>query len=82
MLATLYKMSMLTAECHQVIGLRMIKAALGGQEAAEEVSLMMSEKTDAAVRFGAAYMTGGSLDAMIDDYRGVVQANVSRLAGG
>lgn len=82
MFATLFKMTMLTAECQQVIGMRMMKAAMGGTAAGEETALMMSEKTEAALRYGPAFMAGGSLDKMIDDYRGIVQANAVRLSAG
>jgi hypothetical protein len=75
------KMSLLTAECTEVIGLRMIRAALGGPAAMEEARLMVSEKSEAAWRYGPPLMAGGSLEQMVDDYRGVVQANVLRLSG-
>lgn len=75
-----YKMAMLTLECQQVIGMRLMKATVGGTEATEEAALMISEKTDAAMRHGPAFMAGGSLDDMIDGYRTIVQANVTRLS--
>lgn len=76
-----YKMSMLAFESQQVIGMRLMKTALGGTAAADEAALMISEKAEAAMRYGPAFMTGGSLDQMIDDYRTIVQANVARLSG-
>jgi hypothetical protein len=82
MFDTLYSMALLTAECHQVIGMRMIKAAMGGAAAGEEAVLMMSEKTEAALRHGPAFLAGGSLDRIIEDYRAIVQANVVRLSQG
>ena len=81
MFSTLYKMALLTAECQQVIGMRMMKAAMGGEAARVEAALMISEKTKAATRCGSAWLAGGSFDEMIDDYREVVQANGLRLAG-
>lgn len=80
MLSTFLRMVMLTAECQEVIGLRMLKAARGGTEATEEAALMLSEKTEAAMRYGPAFAAGGSLNKMIDDYRGIVQANALRLS--
>ncbi|RXF73803.1 hypothetical protein EK403_08680 [Hansschlegelia zhihuaiae] len=80
MFDTIYKMAMLTVECQQVIGMRMMKAAMGGVAAGEEAALMMSEKTEAAMRYGPAFMAGGSLEKMVDDYRAIVQANVVRLS--
>lgn len=77
-----YKMSMLTAECHQVIGMRMMKAVTGGDMVGQEAALMMSEKTQAAMRSGSALLAGGSLDQLIDEYRVIVQANVLRLSQG
>ena len=80
MLNTIYKLSMLASECQEVIGLRALKMAFGGSAAADEARLMWSEKTEAALRYGPAFMAGGSLEQMVDDYRGIVQANVLRLA--
>ena len=82
MLDTFYKMVMLTTECQQVIGMRVMKAATGRDSAGEEAALMMSEKTEAALRYGPAFIAGGSFDQMIDDYRAIVQANALRLAEG
>lgn len=82
MFDTLYKMAMLAAESQEVIGMRMVKAAMGGAAACEEAALMLSEKTEAAVRFGPAFLAGGSVNQMIDDYRGVVRANANRLLQG
>jgi hypothetical protein len=79
-LNTFYKMALLTVECQQVIGMRMMKAAMGGEAANVEAALMISEKAAAAMRCGPALMAGGSLNQMIDDYRGIVQANVVRLS--
>ncbi|GLK79790.1 hypothetical protein GCM10008174_15310 [Methylopila turkensis] len=80
MFETMWKLAMLTIECQQVIGLRMAMVARGGAEVGEEIQLMMSEKTASAFRCGPALLAGGSFDRMIDDYRGVVQANALRLA--
>lgn len=80
MFNTIFRMVMLTAECHEVIVLRMLKAARGGTAATEEAALMLSEKTEALARYGPAFMAGGSLDQIIQDYRGIVQANVLRLS--
>ncbi len=82
MFDTICKMAMLTAECQQVIGMRVLKAAMGGEAAGVEAALMISEKTEAAMRCGPAFMAGGSLNQMIDSYRAIVQANVLRLSGG
>jgi hypothetical protein len=80
MFDTLLKMSLLTAECQHVIGLRIMKAATGGDVSGREAALMIAEKTEAAMRYGPALMAGGSLDQMIDEYRAIVQANAARLS--
>lgn len=79
MFETLCKMMLLTAECQNVIGMRMAKVSQGGGGALTEAALMWSEKTEAAFRCGPALLAGGSFDAMIEDYRAVVQANARRL---
>ncbi|MFC3695793.1 hypothetical protein [Chenggangzhangella methanolivorans] len=76
-----FKMSALTGECLEVIGLRTVKAMWGGSAATEEAMLMMSEKAEAAMRCGSALMAGDSIEAVIDDYRTVVRANAVRLHG-
>jgi hypothetical protein len=81
MLGTLYKFSLLTLECQFVIALRMMKLAQGGAAASAESQRMWSEKAFAAMRFGPAFLAGGSLDTMLDNYTGVVRANHSRLRG-
>ncbi len=48
MLKTWINLTMLAAESQQVIGLRMMKAALGGPKAQAEASLMVTEKIAAA----------------------------------
>ncbi len=63
-----------------MIGLRVLKVACGGTDAADEAALMLSEKLAAAGRSGSALMAGGSFSQMIDDYRAVVQANALRLS--
>jgi hypothetical protein len=82
MFDALFGMSMLSAECQQVIGMRLIKAAFGGAAAADEAALMLSEKLEAAARHGPALMAGGSLGETIEDYRKIVRANAVRLAEG
>ena len=80
MFSTFIKMARLTVECQEVIGMRMLRAARGGEAANAEAALMISEKTEAALRYGPTLMAGGSLDRIIDDYRGIVHANALRLS--
>ena len=73
-------------EAQQVIGLRMMKAAVGGPSAQTEAARMVSEKTEAALQVqalaitglmtGAAHLTPARTLAL---YRRKVQANRRRL---
>ncbi|QJP12596.1 hypothetical protein G3545_02295 [Starkeya sp. ORNL1] len=81
MFKTLFKISMLAFESQNVIALRMIKLAQGGAAGTAEAQKMWSEKAEAAMRLGPAFLAGGSIDKMIDDYRVIVRANHSRLGG-
>lgn len=76
-------------EAQQVIGLRMMKAALGGADAQTEAARMVSEKTEAALQAQTLAMTGlvtGSAHLTpartLALYRRKVQANRRRLLKG
>jgi hypothetical protein len=74
-----YSSVMLALESQQVIGLRLMKMAIGGAEAQDEVHLMMSEKVEASLEAGETLMAGGTIFSVIDRYREHVAANTSRL---
>lgn len=72
--------TMLAAESHTVIGLRLFKLMIGGRNAAEEAQLMIGEKVHASIEAHAALMGGASMDKVIHRYRELVAANRQRLS--
>ena len=70
----------LALNSNRVIGLRLTKLAAGGVEAFEEAHLMVSEKIGAATEATFAFMTTGTIAAVINRYQEHVAANVSRLS--
>jgi hypothetical protein len=77
-----FNLTMLAAESQHVIGLRMLKLALGGAKAQEEASLMVTEKMLAANHAAARLMLGASPDSVVKGYRRKVRANARRLMKG
>ena len=75
-----YNATMLSAEAQHVIGLRMMKIAMGGSNAQTEAHRMVTEKMAASVRATATLLTGGTVDSVIVDYRRRVRANYRRLS--
>ena len=71
---------MLALEANGVIGLRLMKIARGGADAAREILLMVQEKMEAAVDAQATLMGGGSVEAVLIDYRRRVALNARRLS--
>ena len=80
---------MLGLEAQNVIGLRILKAAIGGEAAHQEATLMVAEKAQAVLDVqmmltrsalaGEAHLGPGRALAI---YRSRVQANQHRLASG
>lgn len=66
-------------EASEVIRLRMMRIACGGEDACEEAHLMVSEKIRAALDALSAMMGGGSAFSVIEGYREHVAANACRL---
>jgi hypothetical protein len=77
-----YEATMLALEANSVIGLRLIKIAHGGVDAAHEVNLMVQEKVEAAAEAMATLAGGGSAEAVLAGYRRRVAFNARRLAPG
>jgi hypothetical protein len=75
-------MMLLALESSSVIGLRLLRLASGGRDAADEAHLMVNEKINAALEAGATLINGGGAAAVIDRYRVHVAANAGRLARG
>ncbi|MCX5494186.1 hypothetical protein OSH11_05710 [Kaistia dalseonensis] len=73
-------LTMLTVESQQVIWLRTMKMALGGQGAEKEAMLMVTEKVEAAIHSGNRLLAGHSSDAIVKSYRSKVRANIRRLS--
>lgn len=70
---------MLAAESQEVIGLRVIRAALGGPKAQAEATLMVTEKIAAANHALANLMMGATPESVVAGYRRKVRANSRRL---
>ena len=77
-----YEATMLALEANGVIGLRLIKIAQGGVDAAHEVNLMVQEKVDAAAEAVATLLGGGSVETVLTGYRRRVALNAQRLSPG
>jgi hypothetical protein len=77
-----YQATMLALEANGVIGLRLIKMALGGVDAAYEVNLMVQEKVEAAHEALATLAGGGSVETVLAGYRRRVAFNARRLSAG
>jgi hypothetical protein len=75
-----YEATMLALEANSVIGLRLIKIAHGGVDAAQEVNLMVQEKVDAAAEAMTTLVGGGSVEAVLAGYRRRVAFNAQRLS--
>jgi len=72
--------TMLTLECQQVVGLRMIRLSLGGAAASREANRMVSEKVTALVQAATQGARGGSPHSVVRKYRKKVRSNRRRLA--
>jgi hypothetical protein len=77
-----YEATMLALEANAVIGLRLLKIAHGGVDAAQEVNLMVQEKVDAAAEAMTTLLGGGSVEAVLAGYRRRVAVNAQRLSPG
>jgi hypothetical protein len=77
-----YEATMLALEANAVIGLRLLKIAHGGVDAAQEVDLMVQEKVDAAAEAMTTLVGGGSVEAVLAGYRRRVAFNAERLSPG
>jgi hypothetical protein len=82
-----FNIAQLAFESNIVIGLRMMRLAAGGQDAADEAQLMVTEKintaTQLAMENSLALASGKSLESVsnssIARYRKAVKANHRRL---
>ena len=77
-----FNLTMLAAESQHVIGLRLMKFALGGTNAHEEANRMVVEKMAAATHAATRLMMGASPDSVVKTYRRRVRANSRRLLKG
>ena len=78
----LHSSTMLALEANHVIRLRLLKLALGGKAAGEEVQLMVAEKIDALFEATGTLLNGNDLSTVVERYREHVAANANRLAAG
>ena len=77
-----YGATMLSLESQQVIGLRMMKLALGGKNAHAEVNRMVTEKISESMAVAATLLSGGSGHAVVAQVRRRVRSNSRRLSRG
>lgn len=76
----LHSWMMLGFEANRVVGLRVMKIALGGTGARREATLMVTEKIEAALEANTRLMSGASPDEILRMYRRRVSANAKRLS--
>ena len=74
--------ALLSFEAQQVIALRMMKLAMGGQKAQAEASRMVTEKVLASMTAAGTLMTGGSGHVVMAQVRRRVRSNSRRLSRG
>ena len=77
-----YGAAMLSLESQRVIGLRMMKCAMGGPQAQDEVNRMVAEKFTESMAAAATLMSGGSGHAVLAQVRRKVRSNSRRLSRG
>ena len=75
----LFSVMTLMVDTARVIELRLQMIALG-RSTPEEMLLMMTEKIDAMEQAKAIIISGGKPSRIIDHYRIIVAANVTRLS--
>ena len=75
-----YGATMLSIEAQHVIGLRMMKLAMGGKNAQAEASRMVTEKIAETMAVAATLMSGGSGHAVVAQVRRRVRSNSRRLS--
>jgi hypothetical protein len=71
--------SLLGLESHQVIALRLVKLAKGGEAAQKEAHRMLAEKITAAQAAALKLAMGGTAGSVVSHYRKKVRANRTRL---
>ena len=69
-------------ETQEVMGLRMMKLALGGPDSQWEAQRMVAEKGFALAEAAGSLALGGSMDRVVRRYRSHVRANKRRLSRG
>ena len=72
--------SLLALESQQVIGLRVLKLALGGDAATREANRMVAEKATTFAEAATKVATGKTTRSVVKGYRKKVRANRRRLA--
>jgi hypothetical protein len=72
--------ALLCQETQEVIGLRMMKLALGDSDSHLEAQRMVAEKGFAFAEAAGSLALGGSMDRVIRRYRSHVRANKRRLS--
>ena len=75
-----YPLMLLTLEAQSVIHCRLAKIGRGGAQSWDEITLMLAEKSSAAVEAGTALMSGATLNVVVDRLRFHVAANEARLS--
>lgn len=75
-----FETALLAVESQQVVALRLMKLAQGGENAAAEAHRMVAEKIVAAAEATHALASGANARSIVRTYRRHVAANASRLA--
>jgi hypothetical protein len=70
----------LCQETQEVMGLRLMKLALGGPQGHLEAQRMVAEKGFAFAEAAGSLAAGGSLERVVRRYRSHVRANKRRLS--
>ena len=76
----LFPLMILMSEATRVIEMRLRMMALG-KGTSDEIFLMITEKIEALEEAKAIIIHGGHPSLVIDNYRKIVAANVTRLSG-
>ena len=80
MLNPWFAATLLAFEATNVVHLRMVRLASGGEGVFDEAHLMITEKIGAAMEAVNPVMEGATLGTVIERYRELVAANAERLS--
>ena len=76
-----HSLTMLALESSDVVRLRLVRVAAGGEPGIRELQLMVAEKIDAALEASANLCSGRPPELVVARYRHYVANNARRLGG-